>query len=179
MKIFKTYNYIVIIGLLMVINLMSSGATAQSLNPLNYSGKMYVIKMESITTTRYVSFEDHSLLTTEFEMDPASWGLLGMAITFDFKKKIIRWHGSSIFGEDAQKSEELFSVISTKKYITDHKQWIAVISMKPSSKEKYYRYELVWPQYGYPYFQSMRNDGEKCEITRYTLSTESPAASWF
>ena len=36
---------------------------AQSTNPLNYSGRMYVEAIEIIATPRYVSYEDHTILS--------------------------------------------------------------------------------------------------------------------
>ena len=39
-------------------------AAAQSTNPLNYSGRMYVEAIEIIATPRYVSYEDHAILSS-------------------------------------------------------------------------------------------------------------------
>ena len=40
-------------------------AAAQSTNPLNYSGRMYVEAIEIIATPRYVSYEDHAILSQQ------------------------------------------------------------------------------------------------------------------
>jgi len=40
-------------------------ASAQSTNPLNYSGRMYVEAIEIIATPRYVSYEDHAILSQQ------------------------------------------------------------------------------------------------------------------
>ena len=42
-------------------------ASAQSTNPLNYSGRMYVEAIEIIATPRYVSYEDHAILSSRCE----------------------------------------------------------------------------------------------------------------
>ena len=43
-------------------------ASAQSTNPLNYSGRMYVEAIEIITTPRYVSYEDHAILSQQMRI---------------------------------------------------------------------------------------------------------------
>lgn len=45
--------------------LASFAAAAQSTNPLNYSGRMYVEAIEIIATPRYVSYEDHAILSQQ------------------------------------------------------------------------------------------------------------------
>lgn len=41
---------------------------AQSTNPQNYSGRMYVEAIEIIATPRYVSFEDHAILPQQMRI---------------------------------------------------------------------------------------------------------------
>ena len=41
---------------------------AQSTNPLNYSGRMYVEAIEIIQTPRYVSYEDHAILSQQMRI---------------------------------------------------------------------------------------------------------------
>ena len=43
-------------------------AAAQSTNPLNYSGRMYVEAIEIIATPRYVSYEDHAILSQQMRI---------------------------------------------------------------------------------------------------------------
>ena len=43
-------------------------AAAQSSNPLNYSGRMYVEAIEIIATPRYVSYEDHAILSQQMRI---------------------------------------------------------------------------------------------------------------
>ena len=45
--------------------LCAATALAQSTNPLNYSGKMFVSSYEILSTPRYVSYEDHGILNSE------------------------------------------------------------------------------------------------------------------
>lgn len=42
-----------------------AAVSAQSTNPLNYSGKMYVSSYEIVKTPRYVSYADHAILNSE------------------------------------------------------------------------------------------------------------------
>ena len=46
----------------------SIAAAAQSTNPLNYSGRMYVEAIEIIQTPRYVSYEDHAILSQQMRI---------------------------------------------------------------------------------------------------------------
>ena len=43
-------------------------ASAQSTNPPNYSGRMYVEAIEIIATPRYVSYEDHAILSQQMRI---------------------------------------------------------------------------------------------------------------
>lgn len=43
-------------------------AVAQSTNPLNYSGRMYVEAIEIIATPRYVSYEEHAILSQQMRI---------------------------------------------------------------------------------------------------------------
>ena len=43
-------------------------AAAQSTNPLNYSGRMYVEAIEIIAAPRYVSYEDHAILSQQMRI---------------------------------------------------------------------------------------------------------------
>ena len=74
-------------------------AVAQSTNPLNYSGRMYVEAIEIIATPRYVSYEDHAILSqqmripstevTKFDMDFEK-GIVSMKDS-DIKVKVTGW----------------------------------------------------------------------------------------
>ena len=60
-------------------------AFAQSANPLNYSGRMFVSSYEVLSTPRYVSYEDHAIISTDM-------GIPMVEVTkviFDFEKNKI------------------------------------------------------------------------------------------
>lgn len=63
--------------------LITTVALAQSTNPLNYSGKMYVTTIDVLSSPRYVSFEDHAILSTEMTLPVTEV----TKILFDFEKK--------------------------------------------------------------------------------------------
>ena len=42
---------------------MAATALAQSMNPLNYSGKMYISSIDALSTPRYISYEDHAIIS--------------------------------------------------------------------------------------------------------------------
>lgn len=58
---------------------------AQSTNPLNYSGHMYVEAIEIIQTPRYVSYEDHAILSQQMRIPSAQITKCDM----DFEKSTI------------------------------------------------------------------------------------------
>ena len=41
---------------------------AQSTNPLNYSGRMYVEAIEIYATPRYISYEDHAIVSQQMRI---------------------------------------------------------------------------------------------------------------
>lgn len=56
------------ITIIFVLALATITAAAQSTNPLNYSGRMYVEAIEIIQTPRYVSYEDHAILSQQMRI---------------------------------------------------------------------------------------------------------------
>ena len=50
---------------LIALLLSFTAAFAQSTNPLNYSGKMFISSFEVIKTPRYVSYADHAIMNSE------------------------------------------------------------------------------------------------------------------
>lgn len=54
-------------------------ASAQSTNPLNYSGRMYVEAIEIIATPRYVSYEDHAILSQQMRIPSVEITKIDMA----------------------------------------------------------------------------------------------------
>ena len=58
---------------------------AQSTNPQNYSGRMYVEAIEIIATPRYVSYEDHAILSQQMRIPSVEITKIDM----DFEKGIV------------------------------------------------------------------------------------------
>ena len=55
------------------------------LNPLNYSGRMYISSIDAITTPRYVSYEDHAILSTVLSLPMVEVS----KVEFDFRNNVI------------------------------------------------------------------------------------------
>ena len=129
-------------------------AAAQSTNPLNYSGKMYIEAMVIISTPRYVSYEDHAILSEE-ERIPM------MQVT----KCVLDFQNGSITAMDTQMAVK---VNTTKKYTTDT-GWVVVIYMDmPDEGDKA---ELVWPEFEKPYFQQITETGNGVNIASMVLTS--------
>lgn len=67
-------------------------AAAQSANPLNYSCRMYVEAIEIISTPRYVSYEDHAILSQQMRIPSTK----NMKCEMDFEKGSILVDETSI-----------------------------------------------------------------------------------
>lgn len=105
---------------------------AQSTNPLNYSGRMYVEAIEIIATPRYVSYEDHAILSQQMRIPSVEITKIDM----DFEKGI---------------------VIA--------KEVVYVDLVNEGDKA-----ELVWPEFGKPYFQQITKTEDGVKIARMVLS---------
>ena len=91
-------------------------AAAQSTNPLNYGGKMYVESIDVISTPRYVSYEDHAILSKDMSIP-----------SMEIQKCILDFENNTVsVGETVMK----IKVNATKKY-TEHEHWVVVIYMDP------------------------------------------------
>lgn len=144
------------IALIAIIALATSViAAAQSTNPLNYSGKMYIEAMEIYSTPRYVSYEDHAILSEEQFLP-----MMQVAkCVLDFENGLIT----------AMDKPMAVKVNSTKKYSTD-KGWVVVIYMDlPDEGDKA---ELVWPEFGSPYLQQITKGPGEVGICRMILSED-------
>ena len=130
-------------------------AAAQSTNPLNYSGKMYIEAMVILSTPRYVSYEDHAILSEDQRIPM-------MQVTkcvLDFEQGTIT----------AMEKPMAVKVNAAKKYSTD-RGWVVVIYMDmPSEGDKA---ELVWPEYGKPYLQQITKGTGNVNICRMILSKD-------
>lgn len=149
----------ILISLLAV--LIGTAAFSQSTNPLNYSGKMYVSSIEVVTTPRYVSFEDHAILSSEMTIPVIEI----TKVMFDFENNII-----NLNNEDHK-----IKVTGTKKYTMTDGSWNVVIFI--SFLDETDKYELVWREYGSPYLQEITKTDEGVKICKMNLSTKPRSTS--
>ena len=149
----------ILISLLAV--LIGTAAFSQSTNPLNYSGKMYVSSIEVVTTPRYVSFEDHAILSSEMTIPVIEI----TKVLFDFENNII-----NLNNEDHK-----IKITGTKKYTMTDGSWNIVIFI--SFLDETDKYELVWREYGSPYLQEITKTDEGVKICKMNLSTKPRSTS--
>ena len=126
---------------------------AQSTNPLNYSGRMYVEAIEIIATPRYVSYEDHAILSQQMRIPSVEITKIDM----DFEKGIVI----------AKEIEMKIKVNGCKKYDTD-RGWVVVVYVDLVDEGD--KAELVWPEFGKPYFQQITKTEDGVKIARMVLS---------
>ena len=130
-------------------------AVAQSTNPLNYSGRMYVEAIEVIATPRYVSYEEHAILSQQMRIPSTEITKFDM----DFEK-----------GTVSMKDTEIkVKVTGCKKYDTD-RGWVVVVYVDLVNEDD--KAELVWPEFGNPYFQQITKTDEGVKIARMILSSK-------
>jgi len=134
--------------------LASFAATAQSTNPLNYSGRMYVEAIEIIATPRYVSYEDHAILSQQMRIPSVEV----TACELDFEKSIITVDGK----------EMKVKVTKVQQYEVATGSWIVVLYMDMIGIND--KMELVWPQIGKPYLQQITKTDDSVNIARMILS---------
>lgn len=132
---------------------------AQSTNPLNYSGRMYIEAIDIFQTPRYVSYEDHAILSRQLRIPVTEVGKFEM----DFEK------GTIIIDTQVKKVK----VNATKKYTTNE-GWVVVLYMDVDEKDKC---ELIWPEYGKPYYQQIVKTDEGISLVRMILSSKPYAAT--
>ena len=140
--------------------LMTASAQNPHLNPLNYSGKMYVSAMEVLTTPRYVSYEDHAILSSEMTVPVMEVTI----VNFDFEKKVVTLADQEI----------KFSKAYVKEYSSDYFKTY-VIHMEPVEGAD--KMELVWPEKGEPYLLQITPDEGKISICKMKLSRKPVAAT--
>ena len=141
------------IAIIFVLALASITATAQSTNPLNYSGRMYVEAIEIYATPRYISYEDHAILSQQMRIPSVQITKCEM----DFEKGIVT----------VDNKEMRIKVNATKKYDTD-RGWVVVIYTDMVDEGD--KAELVWPEFGKPYFQQITQTDDGVKIARMVLS---------
>ena len=130
-------------------------AAAQSTNPLNYSGRMYVEAIEIIQTPRYVSYEDHAILSQQMRIPSVQITKCEM----DFEKGTVT----------VDNKEMRIKVNATKKYDTD-RGWVVVIYTDLVYEGD--KAELVWPEFGKPYFQQITKADNGVNIARMVLTSK-------
>ena len=128
---------------------------AQSTNPLNYSGRMYVEAIEIIQTPRYVSYEDHAILSQQMRIPSVQITKCEM----DFEKGTVT----------VDNKEMRINVNDTKKYDTD-RGWVVVIYTDLVDEGD--KAELVWPEFGKPYFQQITKVDNGVNIARMVLTSK-------
>jgi hypothetical protein len=133
---------------------------AQNTNPLNYSGLIYVEAIEIYSTPRYVSYEDHAILSQRMRIPSAKISRCNL----DFEKGIVT------VDEKTMK----IKVLSTKKYSTAY-GWVVVIYMDLVNEGN--KAELVWPEFGKPYLQQITPKNSGVDIARMVLSQKPYVAS--
>lgn len=140
--------------------LMTASAQNPKLNPLNYSGKMYISAVEMLTTPRYVSYEEHAILSSEMTVPV-------MEVTvaqFDFEKKIVVIDGK----------ETRIGKTYVKEYSTDYYSTF-VIYIQPAEQGDCM--ELVWPEHGNPYLLQITPRESDVAICKMKLSHKPVAVS--
>lgn len=141
-------------SLLIIIALLASFAVAaQSTNPLNYSGRMYVEAIEIYATPRYISYEDHAIVSQQMRIPSVEITKIDMG----FEKGTVT----------VKDSEMKIKVNATKKYNTDL-GWVVVIYADMVNEGD--KAELVWPEFGKPYFQQITQTDDGVKIARMVLS---------
>lgn len=142
----------------MLLGVMTLAASAQSTNPLNYSGTMYVESITVIETPRYISYEDHAILSEKMTVPSVEV----MKVVLDLEKCTITMKGKT----------DKIKVNGCKKYSTD-RGWEVVVFCEYPGGDKL---ELVWKEFGKPYLQQISKGQSGVDIARMTLSTK-PVAS--
>ena len=129
--------------------------SAQSTNPQNYSGRMYVEAIEIIATPRYVSYEDHAILSQQMRIP-----------SVEITKCDMDFENGTVTVKD---SEMKMKVNGCKRYDTDH-GWVVVVYVDLVNEGD--KAELVWPEFGKPFFQQITKTEDGVKIARMALSSK-------
>lgn len=140
--------------------LMTASAQNPHLNPLNYSGKMYISAVEMLTTPRYKSYEDHAILSSEITVPVVEVTIA----QFDFEKNIV----------DIDGNEVKIGKAYVKEYPSDYDSTF-VIYIEPSGMGD--SMELVWPENGDPYLLQITPNEQGVAICKMKLSHKPVAAT--
>lgn len=140
--------------------LTASAAQNPKLNPLNYSGKMYVSAMEVLSTPRYVSYEDHAIISSEMRVPVTQVTV----VQFDFENRT-----ASIDGKEFK-----FAGAYVKEYSSEYSNTVVIYIEPMECADKM---ELVWPEYGDPYLLQITPGDGKVDICKMILSHKPVAIS--
>lgn len=136
-----------------IVIVLAAEAQNPKLNPLNYSGKMYVSAVEVLTTPRYVSYEDHAILSSEMTVPVVEVTL----VQFDFENNSVTIDGKEV----------KFSKAYVKEYVSEY-SYTLVIYIDPLDGGD--NMELVWPEKGDPYLLQITPSEGKVNICKMKLS---------
>ena len=150
----------VILGIFLCVTSVALWAQNPKLNPLNYSGLMYIASIDALTTPRYVSYEDHAILSTEISVPAVEV----MKVNLDFKNNIIT----------LSDKQTRIKNVRVKEYIDDYSR-IYVIYM--DCIENTDKFELVWPDGKSPYLLQITPSEDKVDICKMKLSHKPVATS--
>ena len=139
---------------------MTTSAQNPQLNPLNYSGKMYISAVEMLTTPRYISYEEHAILSSEMTVPVVEVTI----VQFDFEKNIV----------DIDGKEVKIGKAYVKEYSSDYDSTF-VIYIEPSGMGD--SMELIWPEKGEPYLMEITPSDGKVDICKMKLSRKPVAIS--
>ena len=139
---------------------MTTSAQNPKLNPLNYSGKMYISAVEMLTTPRYISYEEHAILSSEMTVPVVEVTI----VQFDFEKNIV----------DIDGKEVKIGKTYVKEYASDYDSTF-VIYIEPSGMGD--SMELVWPENGDPYLLQITPNEHGVAICKMKLSHKPVAAT--
>ena len=128
-------------------------AVAQSTNPLNYSGRMYVEAIEIYASPRYISYEDHAIVSQQMRIPSVEITKIDM----DFYKGTVT----------VNDNEMSIKVNGCKRYDADY-GWTVVVYVDMVNEGD--KGELVWPEFGKPYFQQITKTDDGVKIARMVLS---------
>lgn len=128
---------------------------AQSTNSQNYSGRMYVEAIEIIATPRYVSYEDHAILSQQMRIP-----------SVEITKCDMDFENGTVTVKD---SEMKMKVNGCKRYDTD-RGWVVVVYADLVDEGD--KAELVWPEFGKPFFQQITKTDDGVKIARMVLSSK-------
>ena len=139
---------------------LSSWSQTPKLNPLNYSGRMYISSVDAISTPRYVSYEDHAILSTELSVPVVEVS----KVEFDFKNNVIL----------IQDKSTAITNVRIKEHTDEYSRIIVIYMDLVDSTDKM---ELVWPDDESPYLLQITPDDDKVAICKMRLSQKPVASS--